>query len=77
VLTNTYTLYRGTLHSPHLELNVDRAKMVKDSIMTSANRVRPKDSTDEQWIVSILKKSGYSVDNMTSSVTQKSDGGKL
>jgi hypothetical protein len=77
MLINAYTLYRGTLYTPQLALDVGRGKAVKDAIMTSAKFARPKDSTDEQWIVSILQKSKYSLDYLRLIMAQKTRGGNL
>ncbi|KAF9459225.1 hypothetical protein BDZ94DRAFT_1055303 [Collybia nuda] len=53
------TYLAGTLHSSDSELDTDHVKGIKDRILSILGFARPQGSTEEQWIVSILKESMY------------------
>ncbi|KAF9465390.1 hypothetical protein BDZ94DRAFT_1160104 [Collybia nuda] len=54
----------GSLRTSKSECDVDRAKKIKDVIITSAGFTRPPNTTDEQWILFIMDKCSYFVKNI-------------
>ncbi|KAF9463653.1 hypothetical protein BDZ94DRAFT_1258236 [Collybia nuda] len=65
------TYLAGTLRTPFSELNIDLAKLVKDSFFEMTRFARPNNSTEEQWIVSILKRARYRMDDVKQTMSRK------
>ena len=64
-------LIRGSLHTASNSLDVGRGKHVKDAVMKAPQFKRPKDSTQEQWVVSILEKNQYTLKKLKTAMASK------
>ncbi|KAF9463652.1 hypothetical protein BDZ94DRAFT_1192440, partial [Collybia nuda] len=67
------TYLAGTLQTPLLELDIDLATLVKDKFLAASKFARPRKSTEEQWIVSILRKTHYRLDKIKEAMTRRFD----
>jgi hypothetical protein len=67
------------LHTPDDISDVKRGKHVKYTVMKASQFKRPKNSTEEEWIVSIMKANKYKLKRMRSAMAGKmvNGGGNL
>lgn len=56
----------GTLRTPKAELDIDRAKSIKETFMKASEFRKPsrEECTDEEWVVSIMEKCSYNYESM-------------
>jgi hypothetical protein len=69
------SLIRGTLHTANNDSDVDRAKHVKDTVMKASQFKQPKKSTEEEWIISIMKENKYDLKRMRNAMSGRIDNG--
>jgi hypothetical protein len=67
------------LHTADDSSDVKRGKHVKNTVMKASQFKRPKKSTEEEWVVSIMKANKYELKRMRSAMAGKmvNGGGNL
>ena len=73
------SLTRGSLQTASERLDMGRGKHVKVAVMKASQFKQPRNSTQEQWIVSILENSKYKLKRLRVAMAGKmvNGGGNL
>jgi hypothetical protein len=78
LVKDSTTFPSGTLHTAKLDMDILRAKYIKDTVISILEFNRPDNATEEHWIVSIMENVSYSPEIMKQRIVNKirMEGGK-
>ena len=73
-----FFLARGSLHTASNDLDLGR-KRLRATVMTASQFRKPKNATDDQWVVSILERNKYKLKRLRTAMAGKmiNGGGNL